>query len=261
MPVVFDVSVERTIKAETEYPSDVVDKWATVLKSLTSTILNRIKAKIPDAPSYEDKLAEPSYLKYGDFVNPDWPNASWIKMKQRVKVLAGANRYITGVEKAFSPDPETGVVPFEAAIEDKKDKIKGGIYTLSVVGTRYGDDDVIPAIVRAMTGDKRGELILTRKGIGGTITTLTDLFPADIVAVVRPSLIALLVEGGVLLAYAGKYGLSDEYNDIMSSINGALDKIFSLIDTTKYASAYIHFEEPSDRTMYIRIHGYAETVA
>jgi len=261
MPVVFDVSVERVIKAETDYPSEIVNKWATVLKSLRDTILSRIQTKIPDAPTYENVLATPSYLKYGDFVNPSFPKADWIKMKQRVKVLAGANRYLDGVQKAFTVPEGATVSPFETAIDNKKDKIKGGILTLSVVGTRYGDDDIIPAIVRALTGDKRGELILSRKGISGTITTLTNLFPADIISVVRPSIIALLVEGGVLLAYAGQSGLTTEYDSIMSSINAALDKIFNLRDTTTYPTAYIHYEDPSDRTRYLRIHAYVESAS
>jgi len=260
MSAVIDVVITRTIRQESDYPQDLISKWDAVLKSMNDTILNRIKTKIPDVQTYQKVLATPSYEVYADFVNPQFRRADMIKLKQRVKVLARGEAYLEDVEKAFTKN-ESGVSPFMEAVDSKKDKLALAIRTLDVVGIRFEDDWSVEAIVGLITGDKRGELYLARKGITGTYTTLYDMFDESIITVVRPALIALLTEGGVFLAYAGVNGLDTEYSNIMSYINGALDKILALRDTTKYPTAYIHFEDPGEenRASKLQIHVHVET--
>jgi len=263
MPVVLDVTIERTFRDKDQYPSDLLNKWETVLHALNDVIKARIQARIPDEAHYLDILANPAAAAYKDFVNPSFPNADIIKIKHEIRVKAGASDYINNVNAAFTKDPNTGVSPFMQRVSERKGKLANAIVTLDIVGLRYTDDWDIPAVVMMLTGDRRGELYLQRKGVSGTIATLTDLFPPNVVTTVRPQLLALLVRGGVFLRYAGKIGDETVYNNVLSTLNQALDQVMNLRDSTKYPTAYVRFEDPAasgkDRTQVVIVHAYVES--
>jgi len=262
MPVVFEVSIERAFRDPTNYPTDLVSKWESKLKGLRDTILNRIQQKIASETDYKDLLATPSAEKYADFVNPSYVRADFIKLKQKTKVMGRGLDYINNVANAFA---EGGV--FETNVSAKKDKLKLAIYTLDAVGVKYLGKDasnapLVVAAIRAITGDKRGELLLKYHNISGTIATITDLFPAGVNVSARSSLVFNVVQGVVLLAFAYKANDSSLYDSIMTEINSVLDKIMGMRDSSKYPTAYVHFEAPSgyptDLSKY-KVHIYVES--
>jgi len=212
-------------------PSEILEEWETTLKNERERILSALTEKIPNADAFISKIAEPAYEGWSNFVNPDFPDVDFIKLKYRIKLKSAYPAWNSGIQSAFA---EGGT--FETNVSAKKDKLEKLRYVLGAVGykRKIGWGPAYKAIA-VITGDRRvDEYFTTDDSFSGEIT---NAFPTGVVKYVRPMAIAILTQGFVLAQYAHENGLTTERDAVISKVNTVLDNsVEKLIDTTKYSA-------------------------
>ena len=229
MAVVFDYLGKVILPSE--LPEGVLDEWKQTLKAEKARILAGIQAKIPDVDAYRTYLAEPSADGYESFVNPDYPDADEIKLKQRVKVLGAGQDYLNEIQRAFSAESTY----FEEQIDNKANRYDKARYTLALVGhaPTIGYGPAMKAIMFA-TGDARVLKYITGDDLYSG--TPTNIFKPAHRKFVKPALIARLVFGGVYALYCADINDMSTMNNVITKTNSALDEIVgAFIDETQYA--------------------------
>jgi len=107
-----------------ELPSDtltkIADQWESRLISMRSEIHNRLKEVIADVDSYKKVIGIPAYEQYANVLNPNYYKTQSALLKFKVKVLRGANSWITNVDNAFKEGSR-----FENGVKANKSKFKG----------------------------------------------------------------------------------------------------------------------------------------
>jgi len=212
-------------------PDDVLNEWEGTLKAERDRILSALQTKIPNATAFVQKLAEPAYDSWQNFINPAWADSDFIKLKYQVKLKTAYPSWSSGITNAFA---EGGT--FETNVTLKKDKMQKLRYVLGAVGLKYsiGWGPAYKGIA-VVTGDQRiDEYFGAEDNFTGSIV---NAFPTNIVKFVRPMAIAILTQGLVIAQYAHEAGLESERDAVINAINAKLDNsVEKLIDTTAYSA-------------------------
>jgi len=221
-------------------PDDVLSEWETTLKAERARILSALQEKISNATEFINKLANPAYDKWQDFVNPAYADADFIKLKMQVKLKTAYPSWSSGITNAYA---EGGT--FETNVSAKKDKLQKLRYVLGAVGLKYsiGWGPAYKAM-GVITGDKRVSLYFgANDSFSGEIV---NAFPSNVVKFVRPLGIAILTQGLVLAQYAHEQGLTSERDAVINAINSKLDNsVEKLIDTSAYSALDVAIEYDS----------------
>jgi len=221
-------------------PAEVLDEWETTLKAERARILSALQEKIPNATEFINKLANPAYQQWQNFINPAWADADFIKLKYQVKLKTAYGSWSTGIQNAFA---EGGT--FETNVTSKKDKLQKLRYVLGAVGLKYliGWGPAYKAMA-VITGDNRVSLYF---GANDSFTgNIVNAFPTNVVKFVRPMGIAILTQGLVIAQYAHEQGLASERDAVITAINAKLDNsVEKLIDTTAYSALDVSIEYDS----------------
>ena len=220
-------------------PTPILDLWYGRLIGSRQMIYERLMTKIPDTTAFIKYLADPSAENWKGFVNPYFPDADLIKLKQDVKIHRAGPDWLKQVSVAFAPGST-----FEMNVALKRDKFARVKYTLSGVGIRYyeGWGPEYKA-VGAITGDKR-----IKKYIGAGEIFEGDVqcvFPESIIEFVRPSLIAMLTQGVVLATYAIEANLSAQRDAVINTVNSKIAELINSLKKPEYTSVFLGLEYDS----------------
>jgi len=240
MSVVFDYEgIIQLIEADA-FPAHVLDEWKTTLGNEQARIYARLLDVIPSETAFKDKIADASSDAWETFVNPNWPDADVIKMKQRVKLARAYNAWKTGVDNAFG---EGGY--FADRVMAKADKFKMARYVLSIVGCKSDPDIMWRAGTKAVkffVGDKR---------ILRYMDSTLDTYSGEPVMAVKAAfgkrfqalVLGRLVQGFVMAMFAHEGGLTSLRDSIISSVNSDMDDILTAALKADYAApptSYLH---------------------
>ena len=269
MPVVVEYIGTVPWVAPEQYPEVILALWEARLKSANNMIYERLMSKIPNAEAFVKYLATPSSDQYELFVNPNYPRADFIKLKQRIK-LAGAYPYWkAGIDKAFTiPEGETESY-FMKQVTAKKEKMRHAVITLANVGTRSGIFELDGKKIFWGPGVKAVLLFTNDRRVLNYIDPDLDNLTAGPYQVIdpavsntsRPELIAILTQG-VALAQWGYIGdRRDLIQTVVAAVNDILAKAISgrLASDIDATNTYIRLEYDSN-TNTLSVHAHAETV-
>jgi len=257
MAEVFDYVGKVEVLDPTAVSADVFNEWLETLKAERSRILTAITTRISDENAFKKKLAEPSADGFAEFVNPNYAlkDPSFIKLKQRIKILRAYPDYINAVQNAFS---ESGA--FLTNIDLKKDKFRTVRYTLSVLGnppaTRWGP---LPKAILFMTGDKKVLQYIT--SADSYTGTPTNVMKAGYQRYFRNSVMPIGVQGAVLAQYAIEIGDATLRDNVITKTNDLIAGIVNaLYNSTDYTNVYLKLEYDTVEGK-LRFHSHAESVA
>jgi len=222
----FEYKGKIVLLTEEQIPEETKNEWLDTLKREQSHIGTNLLNKIPDEPTYQNLIADASSDAWETFVNPNWPNADVIKIKQRVKLAARYGDWNSGVQATFFDGY------FSDRVEAKKAKWNRVRYVLSVVGLQH--DPVIKwragtKAVKCFTGDGR----IVRYWISGVDEVMPSAEQIDMY--VKPAYgkrFQALVLGRITQAYvfaklADEGGLTDLRDQIISDFNSDMDTILA----------------------------------
>ena len=203
-------------------PSRIVDEWETMLKAARTRILASLSRFFdPDngRARYLDQIADASSDAWSSFVNPAYPTAELIKLKQRVKLAAAYSSWLSNIQSALQPDGR-----FEQGVTANKTKFENNIqYTIAAVGFKP-DLSWGPAAKAALivTGDTRAPryIVLPEEFSG----TPANLFPA-LGRYVRPMIISNYTFGSVLALYAIEANDTTARDAVLNYVNANLNEI------------------------------------
>jgi len=221
---------------EAEIPQVILDRWKESLIAERDRIKNNLLTKIPNETEFKDKIADASSDAYEQFVNPSFPGADIIKLKQRVKLERAYNKWLTGVQAAFA---EGGT--FETNVEAKADKFKEVRYTLGAVGFKptsgYG------AIVKAVmfhTGETKVMKYITANDnvTGQPYRTIKE----SQVKYVKPMIVAKGVYACVLALYANEAGDTTLRDNILSSATTDIEEVINALKRTDVTFSALEYE-------------------
>jgi len=114
---------------EDQFPQSILDEWERTIKAERERIYRNLKAKLSDEEAYIDLLVMGAVEGYEPFVNPEYPDAEFIKLRRRAFMPKTYSTWRTAIEKALGPGGY-----FDLMVELKKNKLKWLRLTLSVVG-------------------------------------------------------------------------------------------------------------------------------
>ena len=234
---------------EDSVPEDIINEWEATLKGERARILSALTTKISNATEFQNKLATPAADQWSNFINPDWADSDFIKLKHRVKLKSAYPSWNSGIQGAFA---EGGT--FETNVSLKKDKLQKARYTLGATGLKYllGWGVAYKAI-GFVTGDAR---VMLYMGANDTVTgSPTNIFPTTVVRFVRPLGLAIFTQGLVIAHYAHENGLTSERDAVITAVNQKLaDSILKLYDSAAWTSvvAEIGYDAVADK-IYARV--------
>ena len=163
-----------------EFPPELqksLDKWKSQLSALNDQIIARIRERLGDGKTilpeqYLSELAAPATEGWKAFVgvpgNTD-PSAVIGALKHELRVKGGVFKYIDNTENAFAVDPATNKSYFQERVESAYESgmIKKIFAALQVVGARWLQKTMIPALINAMGGDRRYAYLLEHDMVSG----------------------------------------------------------------------------------------------
>ena len=240
----------------TVVPAELLDtiatRWQTRLKAERDLILQRLLTKISSKEAFDKYIAIPASEQWSAFVNDNWPKASLIRLKHRIKLLRVDydNVYRPRVESAFQAGGR-----FEQGVDAAVGKYKSNVQAvLSFVGTRYAIG-FGPAVKAAglVTGDRR-----VLQYIDPDRETLTgqpvNVFPAGIANQMRSAIVQTL-NFGIIAFYGAGADLDAEVQSVIDYINQQLDAIMNARLQDQYPVAYVHLEyDPNTNTLQVHAH-------
>jgi len=215
-------------------PSEIPDEWEQTLKAEIQRIYNNLVARIANADDFKKYIANPAYESWQNFVNPDWEDVDFIKLKYKVKLGRAYNAWKAGIDSAFGQgDPEQAY--FDERVTDKKSKFAGGIpYVLASVGYRakLGRGIAVKAI-GVISGMRKVKSDIT--GAETFTGDVVNVFLPGAARFVRPQAIAIITEGLVLAQYAHEAGDAPTRDAVISAVNSVLSNtVLKQVDTSAY---------------------------
>ena len=233
---------------------DELDEWETTLKNAKDTIYNHLLARIPDETAFRTKIADPSNLVWGDFINPNWENADFIKLKHKAKLYMAYPDWRRGIEGSFGTEGY-----FPDRVTGKRLKWLKARMTLGSTGIRYRIGrgisvkaiGVISGMKRVLHDIATSERVITvhtydpetGEETDVSVTIPRDDFEGEVVNVflagagryVRPQAIAILTQGLVYAGLAHTHGLASLRDAFLDTINSYINNtIMKQVDTSKY---------------------------
>ena len=231
-----------------------VDEWESTLKSMQTRILNSLLTRIPDESAFVSKIVNPAVEAWSNFMNPDWENYEFIKLKYQLKLKLAYQAWKDNVQAAFG---EGGY--FGDRVSQKKKKWLKAKYVIGSTGIRYRIGrgiavkaiGVITGMYRVKSDIRSDELPLTIRTydektgaeIDVDVRIPPDDFSGNVVNVflpgaarfVRPQAIAIITQGLVYAGLAHSFGMSSERDSIINTINTYLNNtVLRQVDTSKY---------------------------
>jgi hypothetical protein len=237
-----------------DLPSRIVDEWEATLKGARTRVLASLARFLDPATGlskYLDQIADASSDAWEEFINPDYPNAELIMLKQRVKLASAYPSWKTNTQSAFQPDGR-----FEQGVTANKGKFAVNVKpTIGVVGFKpelsQGPGAKVALIV---TGDKRvTRYIASPEDFSGTPS---NMFPTS-GKFVRPQIVSAYVFGAVLAIYALDAGSDSLRDAAISYTNNILNDVKRLAKTCASGGSFVM--ELRYNTTY-GLHAYTEAV-
>lgn len=212
-------------------PSVIMEEWKRTLIAEQANILNALKTRIPNETTFKRIIAETSQKAWEAFINPEWVNADFIKLKRAIKISGAYNDWLSGVEECFK---EGGY--FSQRVESKASKFGKAKVTLGSVGLRYlyGRGIAVKAI-----GVLTGHIAVLNdiKSPDEFTGNVVSVFPPRVANFVRPQAVAIITQGLVLAGYAEDAGLPILRNEVLKATNDTLtNSVLKQVDTTKYSA-------------------------
>ena len=231
-----------------------IDEWESTLKNMQQRILNSLLTRIPDKNAFNAKIVEPAVMSWSNFMNPNWENYDFIKLKYQLKLKAAYPAWSKGVNDAFGTNGYFG-----DRVSSKKLKWLRAKYVLGSTGLRYklGRGIAVKAIgvISGMyrvksdirTSEDTINIVTYNEETGEeeteSVTIPKDDFSGQIVNVflpgaarfVRPQAVALITQGLVYAGLADSFGLASERDSIIATINNYLaNTVLKQVDTSQY---------------------------
>jgi hypothetical protein len=237
-----------------DLPARIVDEWETTLKNARTRILASLARFLDPSTGlakYLDQIADASSDSWEEFINPDYPNADLIKLKQRVKLASAYPSWSANIQSALQPDGR-----FEQGVTANKTKFAANVRpTIGVVGFKP-DLSQGPAakVALIVTGDRRVvRYIVSPEEFSGAVH---NMFPTS-GKFVRPQIVSALTFGAVLAIYALDIG-SDALRDAaINYTNNILNDVRRLAKTCASGGSFVM--ELRHNTTY-GLHAYTEAI-
>jgi len=216
--------------SERALPTRIVDEWETMLKLARARILASLERFLTEPAGrnvFLTQIADASSDAYEGFVNPAYPNADFIKLKQRVKLAGSYNAWKTGVQHAFQPDST-----FETNVTVKKPKFENNVrLTIGGVGFKPVYWGPIAKLSLLLVGDTRPERYMS----DSELFSKGPAYPRNVFSEagkgVVPAIISTYVQGVVMLLWCYRGGIDSACRDaVVSSTNSRLTKLASARD-------------------------------
>ena len=211
-----------------DLPARIVDEWETTLKNARTRILAslaRFLDPVTGLTRYLDQIADASSDAWEAFINPDYPNANLIKMKQRVKLAAAYPSWKSNIQAALQEGGR-----FEQGVTANKSKFDTNVKpTIGAVGFKP-DLGWGPATKTALivTGDRRAiRYIASPEEFSGAPA---NMFPTS-ARFVRPQIVSSIVFGAVLGIYALDIGSADLRDAALNYTNSILNDVKRMAKT------------------------------
>jgi len=251
--VVFDYTGRIALLTEAEIPDETFTEWRDTLIGEMSRIGSNILAKIPDEATFLNLIADASSDAWEAFVNPTWPKATMIQVKQRVKLARRYDAWDDGIRATFLPDGY-----FDDRVLTKANKWKLARYPISLVGLQHHPT------IRWRAGTKGVKFFVGDQRITRYMDATLDTYTGDPTYVVKDAYgkffqaltIGKLVYGYVMSKFADEAGLATTRDDVITTLNSEMDEILSgALDTTKAnpALSYLHLSY-SAGDFYVKAH-------
>jgi len=231
-----------------------VDEWESTLKNMQTRILNSLLTRVPDQNAFNAKIVEPAVTAWSNFVNPNWENVDFVKLKYQLKLKVAYPAWNKGVNEAFK---EGGY--FGDRVSGKKIKWLKARYVLGSTGLRYKLGrgiavkaiGVISGMYRVLSdirsSDETVNITTYNEETGAeetvSVTIPHDDFEGSVVNVflpgaarfVRPQAVALITQGLVYAGLADSFGMASERDSILNTINTYLaNTVLKQVDTAAY---------------------------
>jgi hypothetical protein len=237
-----------------DLPTRIVNEWEATLKGARERILTSLARFLDPSTGlakYLDQIADASSDAWEAFINPDYPNADLIKMKQRVKLAAAYSSWSQNIQAALQPDGR-----FEQGVTANKGKFANNVKpTIGAVGFKP-DLGWGPATKAALivTGDRRVVRYITSpEEFSGAPH---NMFPTS-ARFVRPQIISAIVFGSVLGLYALDINASALLNASLNYTNSVLNDVKRMAKTCASGGSFV-IELRHDATR--GLHAYVEAV-
>lgn len=229
-----------TCQLPTDLPDGVLEEWKSTLKAEQARILANLQAKIPDEPSFRDRIADASSDAFESFLSSTgakW-NRDLIVAKQRLKLARKYSDWKSAIQACFGSGGY-----FPTTVDSKADKFKLARYVLGAVGFRadptgyFGVWNPVVMGVLLLAGDTRcARYFDANDSFTGTLHSVVKMPEGNLV---RPSIIAQGVQAAVLAKFADEGGLTSLRDSLISNANSAIANFISIaLDTTHRGSGY-----------------------
>jgi hypothetical protein len=219
-----------------DLPARIVDEWETMLKTARARILASLGRFLDPSTGlarFLDQIADASSDAWEAFINPDYPNADLIKMKQRVKLAAAYPSWSQNIQAALQPNGR-----FEQGVTANKSKFANNVKgTIGAVGFKP-DLGWGPAVKAALivTGDMRVvRYISSPEEFSGAPY---NMFPTS-ARFVRPQIISAITFGSVLGLYALDINSADLRNAALNYTNSVLSDVKKMAKTCASGGSFI----------------------
>ena len=220
--------IDRTV----EVSQEVRDLWLDSAKTSRLDFRSRVLIAIPDEASYLQFLADPSFLRFAEFVNDEFPDAGRIETKHRVRV----RRAYEAWDSNFRAASEEGGA-WEQGLERGKEKYPQARYGLMCTGTLRDKPAPCWKAVYALSGSKEPLRFLMADDYWENPTAICSPFELWARRASRALLLPPLVLGAVLAIYCQEladkgYGYFGWLRDqIIEKTNSILEDYISKIKT------------------------------
>jgi hypothetical protein len=237
-----------------DLPARIVDEWESTLKGARARILaslGRFLDPATGSTKFLDQIADASSDAWETFINPAYPNANLIKMKQRVKLAAAYPSWANNIQSALQEGGR-----FEQGVTANKSKFAANVKpTIGAVGFKpdlgWGPATKVALIV---TGDHRViRYIASPEEFSGAPA---NMFPTS-ARFVRPQIVSSIMFGSVLGLYALDIGSGDLRSAALSYTNSVLNDVKKMAKTCAEGGSFT-LELRYDTTR--GLHVYAEAV-
>jgi hypothetical protein len=219
-----------------DLPARIVDEWEATLKGARERILASL-ARFLDPTTglarYLDQIADASSDAWEAFINPDYPNADLIKMKQRVKLAAAYPSWAQNIQSALQPDGR-----FEQGVTANKGKFANNVRpTIGAVGFKP-DLGWGPAAKAALivTGDRR--VVRYIASPDEFFGAPANMFPTS-ARFVRPQIISAITFGSVLGLYALDINSTELRDAALSYANNILNDVKKMAKTCASGGTFV----------------------
>jgi hypothetical protein len=219
-----------------DLPARIVDEWENTLKGARTRILVSLARFLDPATGltrYLDQIAGASSDAWEAFINPNYPNADLIKMKQRVKLSSAYPSWSQNIQAALQEGGR-----FEQGVTANKSKFATNVKpTIGAVGFKP-DLSWGPATKAALvvTGDRRVTRYITSpeefSGAPANMFPISGKF-------VRPQIISAITFGAVMGIYALDINATSLLNAALNYTNSILNNVRAMARTCAEGGSFI----------------------